>query len=195
MISKLTNQVTRNLLEKNVILNEEKDLYEYGLFMIFSNLVFFIFSTILGFVMKIPIEGIIFYITFSLIRNYSGGVHANSETTCTILTTLSIIISEAIIKLFAIYDIHLWAIILIVFSSICFIGIKPVANSKKRISEYEKKSFHKKTILIICFIIIISSIFLYFNCYNVICAISIGMTLSVILFLIGKLYQIKLNLL
>lgn len=29
MISKLTNQVTRNLLEKNVILNEEKDLYEY----------------------------------------------------------------------------------------------------------------------------------------------------------------------
>ncbi len=40
MISKLSNRITQNLLKRNIISDEEKELYEYGLFMITSYLAF-----------------------------------------------------------------------------------------------------------------------------------------------------------
>lgn len=37
MISKLSNQITQNLLKRNVISDEEKELYDYGLFSLVSS--------------------------------------------------------------------------------------------------------------------------------------------------------------
>ena len=151
------------------------------------------YSAWFGIVLNITFSSILFYISFCLTRNFAGGIHANSEIKCDIITTVSILISEILIKIFIDYSLVNISFVMLIISSICLCVIKPVSSSQKEISQKEKLCFHKKLILIVCFMLIFSLNFLYFNCYIVIYSISIGMTLSTFLFLLGKVHNFKIQ--
>lgn len=48
MISLLSSSTTKFLLKKSVIQDEEKELYDYGLFMLISYVAFFMLSVLFG---------------------------------------------------------------------------------------------------------------------------------------------------
>lgn len=189
MISTLSNLITQNLLKKDIISNKEKELYAYGLFMIISYLAFFIISILFGIALDIPFLSILFYIVFCLVRNFAGGIHADSETRCDIITTLSILISEILIKIFINYSLVRITFVLII-SSISLIAIKPVASSQKEINKQEKMHFHKKVIVLTALALIISIISILFGVYSIAISISISLSLATILLVLGKLKQI-----
>ena len=82
MISKIAESVTKRLLSKEMIVNEDRDIYEYALFVMFSYACFFVVSLVLGLLAKIPLEAVIFFVSFCLIRNFAGGIHSDSEKKC-----------------------------------------------------------------------------------------------------------------
>ncbi len=193
MISKLSNRITQNLLKRNIISDEEKELYEYGLFMITSYLAFFIISILFGIALNIPFLSILFYIVFCLVRNFAGGIHANSEIKCNIITTTSILISEIVIKILIDYSLVKIAFVMLIISSICLSVIKPVGTSQKEISQQEKLHFHKKVIVLTVLALIISIISIVLNIYSITMALSISLSLANILLVLGKLQQIATN--
>ena len=186
MISKLSNQITKYLLKKNVISDEEKELYDYGLFMIISYIVFFLVSILFGMVLNILFSSILFYISFCLVRNFAGGIHANSEIKCNIITTVSILISEILIKIFIDYSLVSIAFVMLIISSICFCVIKPVTTSQKEISQQEKLHFHKNVVMFTISILLISIISMVFNIYSVTITLSVGLSLANVLLIAGK---------
>lgn len=186
MILKLSSQTTKYLLKKNVISDEEKELYEYGLFMIISYIVFFLISILFGIVLDIPFSSILFYISFCLVRNFAGGIHANSEIKCNIITTVSILISEILIKVFIDYSLVNISFVMLIISSICLCVIKPVATSHKKISQQEKLHFHKKVIVLTVFALIIAAISLIINVYSITISLSVGLSLANVFFVTGK---------
>lgn len=190
MISKLSNQITQNLLKKNIISDDEKELYDYGLFMMLSYVVFFIISMLFGIALNIPFSSLLFFISFCLIRNFAGGAHANTEIKCDIITTLSILASEILIKIFVEYSFVSIAFVMQLISSICLCVIKPVATSQKEINKYEKVLFHKKVIILtVTFLLIsVTSFILGFN--SIVISLSLGLSLANILLIIGKLQQL-----
>ena len=190
MISKLSSQITKYLLKKNVISDEEKELYEYGLFMIISYVVFFLISILFGIVLDISFSSILFYISFCLVRNFAGGIHANSEIKCNIITTVSILISEILIKIFIDYSLVSLAFVMLMISSICLCVIKPIATSQKEISQQEKLNFHKKVIVLVVLILIISLISIVFRCYSITISLSLSLSLANVLLVMGKVQQI-----
>lgn len=190
MISTLSNLITQNLLKKDIISNKEKELYAYGLFMIISYLAFFIISILFGIALDIPFLSILFYIVFCLVRNFAGGIHADSETRCDIITTLSILISEILIKIFIDYSLVRITFVMLIISSISLIAIKPVASSQKEINKQEKMHFHKKVIVLTALALIISIISILFGVYSIAISISISLSLATILLVLGKLKQI-----
>ncbi len=187
MISKLSNQITKNLLKRNVISDEEKELYDYGLFMMISYIVFFLISILFGLVLNILFSSILFYISFCLVRNFAGGAHANTEIKCDIITTLSIFVSEILIKIFVEYSFISVAFVLQLISTICLCAIKPVATSQKEISKKEKLHFHKKVVLLTISALIISVASMTFGVYNITFSISVGISLANTLLIVGKL--------
>lgn len=189
MISKLSHLITLNLLKRNVILDEEKELYDYGLFMLISYVMFFFISILFGIALNIPFLSIIFYISFCLVRNFAGGIHANSEIKCDIITTVLILICEILIRIFIDYSLVSIAFAMQIISSGCLCVFKPVATFQKEINQQEKLCYHKKLIFIVCFINIFSFVLFYFNVCNVIYSTSIGITLSTLLFLLGKVHR------
>ena len=81
MIMWITNRITGLLVSKNII-NEDIEIYEYGLAMLisYSINVFIIMS--IGFVNKTVLLSIIYLICFDKLRDNCGGYHAKTYTKC-----------------------------------------------------------------------------------------------------------------
>lgn len=190
MISKLSTRITENLLRRNIILCDEKELYNYGLFMIISYATFFLISILFGVVFNIPLSSIIFYISFCAVRNFAGGIHANTEIKCDIITTVSIFISELLIKVFI--DCHLTSVtlIMLVISSLCLCILKPVSSSQKEITQHEKIYFHKKVIILTIAFLLISILCIANKKYFVAVSLSMGLSLANVLLILGYLQLI-----
>lgn len=188
MISKLSDLITQSLLKRKVISDDEQELYDYGLFMIISYIVFFLISILFGIVLDIPFSSILFYISFCLVRNFAGGIHANSEIKCNIITTVSILISEILIKVFIDYSLVNISFVMLIISSICLCVIEPISTSQKEISPKEKLHFHKKVIVLTILILIISTISMVLGVYSITIAFSMGLLLSSILLVLGKIF-------
>lgn len=185
--------MTEFLLERKVIKNEEKELYAYGLFMLISYIVFFLISILFGILLSIPFFSMLFFLIFCLIRNYAGGIHAHSEIKCDIITTLSILISELLIKIFIENNLRWIALLMLIMSSVAFIVIKPVATEQKKISEKEQVYFHKKVIVLDISAVMVSIISIALGTYKIMISLSIGLSLAGILLILGKIQQKKIK--
>ena len=91
MVTWLAERISNELIRANIIDTSEKDLYVYGFFLLISKLSFLVLSIMAGFTLKITAEAVVFYVSFIIIREYAGGVHAKTEMVCMITTSLVIV--------------------------------------------------------------------------------------------------------
>lgn len=175
MISKLSTHLTEKLLSNGTISDEDKDLYIYGLFMLFSHLMFFIIACIFGLILGCIFESIIFYIAFQFIRRYAGGYHAKTETRCEIMSALSILCCIVLIKCSKMYDINIVLLSTsLVFAVLIFIFC-PLDTPEKPLTDKEHKYFRKISLIILSLIIvaIIISFIFKFNIIFAPCCVSV----------------------
>lgn len=193
MINKLSTFFTEKLLSNGTISDEDKELYIYGLFMLLSQLMFFIIACIFGFVLNCIIESIIFYIAFQFIRKYAGGYHAATETRCEILSTLSISACIVVIRLSKTYDFQTVLLIISAVSSVCIFVFCPLDTPEKPLSKKEFKYFRKisRTILLVISISVIVSYIFKFQMVLVPCCLSL--ILESVLIVAGKIKKIKIS--
>lgn len=191
MISKLSNYLTDKLLSNGTIGDEDKELYIYGLFMLLSQLMFFIITCIFGLVLNCIIESIIFYISFQFIRKYAGGYHASTETRCEVLSTLSILSCIVVIRLSKTYDIQTVLLLITTLSAVCIFVFCPIDTPEKPLSDKEYKYFRKVSWLILLAIVlaIIVSYVFKFQMVTVPCCMSL--ILESILLAAGKIKRVS----
>jgi len=162
MISNLSKQFADNLLANGTITDEEHELYIYGLFMLFSQLMFLIIACVFGLILGCITESIVFYATFQIIRKFAGGYHARTETKCEIYTTLSILACIVVIRLSKVYDHRIALLIITALAAVCIFTLCPLDTPEKPLSEKEFKYFRKISwviLFVIVFAIVISYIF------------------------------------
>lgn len=191
MISKLSNYLTDKLLSNGTIGDEDKELYIYGLFMLLSQLMFFIITCIFGLVLNCIIESIIFYISFQFIRKYAGGYHASTETRCEILSTLSIFACIVVIRLSKTYDFQTVLLIISALSAVCIFVFCPLDTPEKPLSDKEFRYFRKISWLILLVIVaaVIVSYVFKFQMVTVPCCMSL--ILESILLAAGKIKRVS----
>ena len=190
MINNLSVRLTKILLDKGSITEDERDLYIYGFFMLLSQLMYFILACIFGLLFQCFLDSIIFYIAFQFIRRYAGGYHAATETRCEILSTLSIIVSIGIIKLSNIYDIKTIFLLVTLISMVLIFCLCPLDTPEKPLSKKEFKYFRKISwiILLVISSVIIVSYFFKFNILFTPCCVSL--VLESVLLVAGKIKRV-----
>lgn len=193
MISKLSSKIVGVLINQSVIEYENKELYDYGFFILFSQILYFIIALIVGILFNVILQSIVFYISFQFIRRYAGGYHASTEIRCEIMSTLSIAVCISLIKLLQIYDYKMVLIIISVISIICIICLCPLDTPEKPLSEKEFNYFRKISWLILFIITasIIISYILEWNFVFVPCCLSL--ILESILISAGKMKKLLDN--
>ncbi len=166
-------------------------MYNYGFFIINAYAVFFLIALLIGFILKIPYYAITFYISFCTVRGFAGGIHANTELTCDILTTASILICEITIKFFIIHCFVNISIVILIISSLLLIVIKPVDTPQKALSQSEKSQSHKKSTALTVLYCFLSVLFLFIKFPGITIALSTGVTFSATSLVLGKLKNAK----
>lgn len=190
MINNLSVRLTDKLLTKGIIIEDERELYIYGFFMLLSHLMYLVLACIFGLLFKCFIESIVYYVAFQFIRKYAGGYHAATETRCEILSTLSIIVSIGVIKLSKIYDIKTIFLLVTLISMVLIFCLCPLDTPEKPLSKKEFKYFRKISwiILLVISSVIIVSYFFKFKILFTPCCVSL--VLESVLLVAGKIKRV-----
>lgn len=153
MVHELALSITSFLLRK-VEVEEEKDIYVYGLELIISGMLGAMLILLTGFIFHVQLYSIIFLAIIIPVRMYTGGYHADSRIVCDIVFVSSFI-STVVITQYCLknnYSEIVWIITLVSMLIIC--AYAPLENDNKPLTDTQKVKY--KTISIIMYIIIIS---------------------------------------
>jgi accessory gene regulator B len=140
-----------------VLLNadeEKEEIIVYGAINLIQTIFAILWVIIAGLVFGVLYEALIFSIAVSILRKYSGGVHASSSSRCIILgTILAVVAGISIDKVFWKLNMPIVILISVAFIVFAFIIVAknaPVDSVKKPITNVEiKKQFKKKSIFVI----------------------------------------------
>lgn len=85
MITFLGKNISLFLCKKNIIPKEETDIYQYGFETILSTSLGLVITLAMGFVLKMVLLSVVYYVIFVTLRQLTGGYHADSYLKCNIV--------------------------------------------------------------------------------------------------------------
>lgn len=157
----LSECVTDFLLRQGIIKNEEKDIYIYGAELIISSIINLSICLFISILFKDFVNGLIFFISFSSLRRFTGGFHSKSFLRCNIIFAIIVVITLLFNMFFSnIFDYVIATVILIIFSLLSIVLFSPVYNDNKKLTEYERRLFLIKSVAVYLTHILIYILFL-----------------------------------
>ena len=190
MVNKLGKRLTNTLINNNQIDESERCLYEYGFFILLSNVIYVTITLILGSAFNIIIESMAFYIAFSLIRRYAGGFHASSEMKCTLITTISIFLCLLCTKLCETNNIQMPILVLTGIATVLIFVLCPLDTPEKPLTKEEYKYFRKISWVILLLIMLAICIGIYFKLEFLMYPCCMSLLLESILLVLGKIKRL-----
>lgn len=194
MINKISELILQKYLLGASINQEDKELYQYGITLMFTHIFFFAFALICGAILSCLIESLIFYTEFQLIRIFAGGYHASSERKCEIMSSLLILACILLIRLASTVKFDKIVLTIAIISAICIFILCPLDTPEKPLSNKEFRCFRKlsRLILLILIAIIIISYVLKWKIALVPSCMSVILeSLLLVAGKVKKVYQIK----
>lgn len=128
--------------EKNKIV-ENEEIYLYGGELILSSVVGLAVVLVEGLLMRVPLESIIFFVSFATLRIYAGGYHAKSYLRCNTLFAVCCGFCFRLYKISAGHITDLICVIVYLGNAILIMKYAPIIHINKPLDE-ERKSRCKR---------------------------------------------------
>ncbi|MDE6088103.1 MAG: accessory gene regulator B family protein [Oscillospiraceae bacterium] len=184
MLTALCKSISLFLYQNHIIDEEEVEICQYGFEISFSTVISFLVVISIAFLLRIPEIGLLYYTVFVVLRQFTGGYHADTYLSCNLTFGILSLLVLGIVKLIAIYPgLYLLEIhsVLIIFSFLVILFLAPVENKNKSLDTANKKKNH---IFSIIFSIVLSiSSFILYHHFLILTAM-IGFTLFLVTMLI-----------
>lgn len=145
MISAIADRISEEMLHEGLILEEDRELYRYGFFLLISRGIFFVIAGIAGALVGNLWDSIFFYILFSFLRGYAGGLHADREAVCLFSTTASLLLAAKIIFCLRRGNYVILSCGVLVVCSALVLLIAPLDSDSKPLGESETRHYRKVT--------------------------------------------------
>lgn len=166
LTEKMAAKVGRNAKLFLNVNKDEEQIIIYGAINLFQIIFSILWVIIAGLFFGVLYEALLFSITNSILRKYSGGVHASSLSRCIIIGTFVAVLAgisiDNILYNLNMFTVLLISIVFITFALIIVVKNAPVDSIKKPIINIEaRKQFKKKSIIVIfLFLFIIAILFI-----------------------------------
>lgn len=89
---KICKKITNQLVHLNIIKSDDKDIYEYGLFVIIFNSIIILSYILIGVILNQLIYSILFIIFYSPCRIAIGGAHCSTPKRCFLISNIYFLI-------------------------------------------------------------------------------------------------------
>lgn len=146
MIQMLATFTVTRYIRMGVIEEEDKEIYQYGFFLVYSNAMVLAILLVAGLVFGAVWEAILFYCMFTPLRNYGGGIHAKTEKICSVCTVAALIGSVLLILLLSKFEQILLSTVLLAVNSLLIAVLCPMDTEEKRLTGSERKIYKNKTL-------------------------------------------------
>ena len=143
MITRLGDIIARKLVISGSIPSEDAELYSYGFFLLLSKGLYLVVVSILGAALGIFWQSILFYLLFSVLREYAGGIHAKTELGCMINTTLVLFLSVGTLRYLVQSQNLAAATALLFFGFVVIFFLSPLDSSEKPLSTSERQYYQR----------------------------------------------------
>ncbi|NLO99413.1 MAG: accessory gene regulator B family protein [Clostridiaceae bacterium] len=141
MLQRLSEQFTDFLLMKEIIENENREIYEYGLVALFSTAINIIVVLTIGIIAGLILESMFFILMFGVIRIYSGGYHAESHISCVLIFVGFYCASMAVAKFLPVEMGNVFSLSAGIISFAIILYLAPVEHKNKPFIEGEQRKF------------------------------------------------------
>ena len=188
MINKLSERIANRLISKKVIDSEEKEIYQYGMYYMLLSLNNVITILIIGDVLDMLWQCLLFTFSFMVIRTYAGGYHASTQRKCYLLTVSIIIATLLVIKYVEINN-YICFMLLSVSSGIILM-LSPVESKNKPLDDIEIIIYRKKTIIVWSIEFLIVVVFIGINIKEISICITLAQVDLALTLLSGKIIKI-----
>lgn len=186
MISFLGKSITLFLLRNNIIEKEKTPVYEYGFEVMISTMIGFCLIFTAGFLLNELASAMIFYAMFIIVRQYTGGYHANSHLKCK-LTMLSLCLYVLIaVKYYISLFTFIWNFIFLITYCAVVLIFAPVEHVNAPMTDDLKKR-NKIISIIIAIILTATNLFGYWHFKKITIVSSITLFIIAILIIIPKI--------
>lgn len=132
------------------------DVCKFGILMFLEVAVNLFIALIISITMGMFLYGIIFLIVFSLFRAFAGGIHLKHFYNCTILSSVVFISVLLAIKRLCL-PLDVCCILSSIFG-VTILLLGPVDDENRKITNYEKKMFHIRLLVLVIGTVLVSFI-------------------------------------
>ena len=182
----LYKRLSSFLIKNENISKDDRELYEYALKILIQGIVNIVITIFIGFLFNMIKECFCFFITFFILRKFTGGLHAKKYVNCLLSSLVIMLFSLFCIKYLEQNNKQILFIIVVITSIIFICFFSPLDNQNKKLSINEKKTFKYFTILfstvflIIVLVLIMKKSFLAYS-------FGMGIIIVSILLITGKM--------
>lgn len=175
----------------NGIDESEKEIYLFGFYQGIILLLNIVTTLVIGIILNMFVESILFLIFFIPLRIFAGGYHAKTQLRCYVMSTITTVL---ILYLILFLQENMGGIIIGVYIiSVCIIWkLVPVQDKHKPLDSKEQIKYRKRVQKLIIFITCILGC-LYFFGNQVISSVIIGVVYQLTIILILGEWKNKIN--
>lgn len=178
MMHRVSDAVANWLVKTGAISAEDSTLYSYAMYSVMFVSIPLLLSVVVGVLMNMLLESLLFISPFVLIRKFSGGFHLKSPTACLFISTGIIAAFLFCIKLVLVYEFFLVPLVFMFVLGLLLFIKSPIDTEERKLSEREVVVFGKiARIMVVAFWTVVLVLVL-FQKFSVAVPINFGIILS-----------------
>lgn len=148
MIHLLSSVLTDFLCRSGIVPEDDREIYAYGYEILISSIIGIASVMVIGALLGVFAETLVFIVVFISTRQTCGGYHADSYIKCiSVYITNYIMVIGLTLCLLETYSLFVWLIMTIPAAS-AVIGFAPMENENKPMTDDEKKINRRRALLI-----------------------------------------------
>ena len=151
MFRRLSIRIADQLISMGRFMEEDRAIYQFGLEMLFLNLVNLLSAAFIGLFMGQLLECFMFLALFIPLRCHAGGYHAENPLCCYFLSNAVIVFALLLLRTSPVMMARGAGVVFLLLSAVMAAILAPVENLNKPLDEAEKRvyGFRTRVVLII----------------------------------------------
>ncbi len=155
----------KKIIEDQGLLEEcDIEILDYGLDQIMVYGISSIVALVLGWLMRVGVNGFFFFVVFVPLRLYAGGYHADTRKKCNYISFFILLLVYWMLNDFN-WNSRIWVLVGLLAAVIIWF-LAPVDNKNHRLDKSEKIKFRKMTrLMVVLFLILLLFLFCFVRRY------------------------------
>lgn len=157
MFKNLADDAALLLITHNIVAEEKREAYKYGLELFFENVLFYGIILIIAILTKTLLFSVVFTFLYKMLRQYTGGFHCSTAELCLVVSVLIYLVA-ILLYLFDIDSIEIALAICALLSIIVIFVFSPRESQNRPLECEEKKKYRTLSVIIAAITAIIAAV-------------------------------------